>query len=501
LTGRDVNITLNVTNQFPEDVPIYDLQILKTPQTYQSEQGGFTYFTYSNLRGEDLANANIFTDAESRTVLNWTPSGGLLNKNEHRQIVFNATAPVNISVNWSESDSWSSWMNMGNLSATFKINGSITGFEITNVTGVSTAARIAVSKERINESFYWNTSLNLTNTAVAPLDYELRQISLWATQANQYSNPGDISTWVNRTTRIATEYGALTNSYANATWFPRLNFSAGNTIDNYSISFNYSLVPVVWATADFVILDDGTQIISVNRTESNPEAPYLFIEEIYVLLGGYLMKVTKTFSSMESSTSSNQYFVNITLENIGTEKTPDLVTVFDLLPADYNPLIWSSNASASRSNITTGSVIRISDKSGDIDRRLNGALISDFVMGSGNSGLITSGPYTGYWGYHVDLEAFEAPADGDGIYDPSLSTKEVLIRYKMEGNTSIARIENAYIVGVDPIRLEGASPSQSVASRLAISSTATEYIILLSALVLSVSMLIITFMMIGGMKR
>ncbi len=495
MTGRDVNISLNISNNFDEDVEIYDIEVFKTPQLYESTTEGvdYAFFTYHSLRGEDSDNADFFLDDYERTVLNWTPNGGILDSGEEIGVVFNSTAPVNVSLNLSDSDDWSSWMNMGNISAYFKANGSLSGLNIKNVTGRPTAAMMSATKERTDEDGGWNATSNITNIAESPLDYDLRQISLWATKIDEYEDPGDQSSWVGDTTLFATEYGEMSMTTANATWFTDINLSSGTSIDNYTMSFNYSYVPVVWMTADFYLLDDGNQIYTLSETIATQDDDYLYIEEIYVLLGGYLMKATKSFTPLETD-DANRYQVNITLENIGEERTPELVTVFDMLPEDFNPITFSSEIEVSSREMTdSSSIIRISDTSGDIDRTLTGSDTSDFVLGSSDSGEIESGPYSGYWGYHIDLNAFEPGSDGDGLYDSDLSESEVLIRYKMEGNHSLASIENAYIVGIDPIRLEGASPSQSVASRLAMSGDSGERVILVMSLLLSISILLMTF--------
>ncbi len=495
-TGRSVNIDLNVTNRFQQNVPIHSIVIRKTPHFYPADNGGLTSFRYDNLAGEDAANANIFTDSFSRTVIQWEPSGGTLLQNESRQITFDSWAPQNISLDWASEQDWAMWMNMGNLSAEFMILGSISGLQINNVTAVSTAALVSVSKERVNESFYWNATFNITNTALSPLDYELNQVTVWATKMNSYSNPGDFDSLVNDSTLIAPGFGTIHNTTVNATWFPRLNLSSGSTIDNYSIVFDYAYVPIVWMVADFTIFDDGHQIQKLNQSLSRPEDDYLFIEEIYVLFGGYLMKATKALTPLDS-VEGHRYLVNITLENIGDENTPELVTMFDLIPKDFNPLSFTAEIPlGSREMTSFANVLRVSDRSGDIDRRVTGSSISDFVLGSQDTGEIGSGPYQGYWGYNIDFSSINAGSDGDGYYTSSLSESEILIRYKIYGNTSLARIENAYIVGVDPIRLEGASPSQSVASRLAIMSSNLELIILVSTLIFSLSMLTITLIVV-----
>ncbi len=495
LTGRTVNVTLNVTNNFRDAVDIYDIVVQKTPQLYDYDLGPYTFFTYDDLRGLDSGNAGIFTDGYDRTVINWTPRGGTLSQYETAEIIFNSTAPTNISLDWASEDDWAKWMNMGNVSATFKIKGSISGLFIKNATAVSTAALSAVTKERINVSGFWNATANVSNIAKSPLDFELIQLSVWATRQGEYSDPGDTGTWVNDSTTIATSYGEMLGVFANATWFPKLNLSSGSSIGNYSIVFNYSYVPIVWMAADFMIYDDGQQIFRLNQSSSHPEDKYLFIEEIYVLLGGYLIKATKSIAPEESATG-HRYFVNITLENIGTERTPDLITMFDLLPEDFNPLTFTGLDPGFRNMTSTSSLLRISDSSGDIDKRISGSDESDYIMGYADTGEIVTGPYQGYWGYNIDFSALDSGSDGDGRYTQSLSLSEILIRYRMYGNHSLARVENAYIVGVDPIRLEGARPSQSVASRLSIMSSAAEFVIIVCALVLSVAILAITFIII-----
>lgn len=494
MSGRSVDVAVNVSNMFEDDVKIYDLEIYKTPHLYNSsnEDEDFAFFSYDDLRGEDASNANIFVDSYGRTVINWTPSDGVLDSNEVRGIIFNSTAPVNVSVNWSGSDQWANWMNMGNLSASFAANGSLAGFNITNVTARPTDAMVSTTKERINESGFWNTTANISNIAEAPLDYELRQITLWATKQGDYSNPGDQSSWVSDTTFSASAHDQDDNTTANATWRTSLNLSAGTSIGNYSMMFNYSYIPVAWVTTDFFIYDDGDQITLLNQTVSGEDDEYLYIEEIYVLLGGYLMKATKSLIPLETQDESHKYQVNITLENIGDERTPELVTIFDLLPEGFNPLHFVNEEDYTTRELTADrAVLRVSDSTGDITTRLYDPDGSDFVLGAEDSGSIDSGPFEDYWGYHIDLNAFEPNSDDDGFYDVDLSESEVLIRYKMSGNHSLARVENAHIVGVDPIRLQGASPAQSVASRLSVVSTSSERIILLSSIIMSLSMLLV----------
>ncbi len=504
MTGRSLEVAVNVTNMFEDNVDIYDLVISKTPHLYNSTNPNEdnVFFTYDELRGDDVSNAEIFTDSYGRTVINWTPSGGVLSQGETRGIIFNSTAPVNVSINWSESDQWAGWMNMGNLSASFAANGSLSGIELSNLTVRPTDATMSTTKERVNVSGYWNTTANVSNIAKAPLDYELRQVTLWATKQGEFSNPGDQDSWIGDTVLFASAYGQEEGTTANATWRTSLNLSSGSYIDDFSMTFNYSYVPIVWMTADFFIYDDGNQLALLNQTMSGPSDDYLYIEEIYVLLGGYLVKATKALTPLETPDEAHKYLVNITIENIGDERTPDLVTMFDLLPEGFNPLHFANEDEEDSRELTADRrIIRVSDSAGDIDRRLYDPLGSDMVIGAADSGLIDSGPFEGFWGYHIDFRALEPGSDGDGFYDVDRSESEILVRYKMRGNHSLARVENAHIVGVDPIRLDGASPAQSVASRMSLISESSERIILLSSIALSVSLLLLSIIVAKDFKR
>ena len=319
MTGQFVNVTLNVTNSFIDDVQIYDLELTKTPAPYPNVFGGSSYFNYTNLRGEDSGNATI--GFSSFSTLYWNASGRTLDQGETRQIIFDSWAPTNLTVNYSNTSDWAMWLQMGNITADFKLNGSVSGIRLTDIEALPSEVRTSVSKDRVNESWYWNASINLTNDAVAPIDYNLTEVTVWATKMDQSQDPGNLSTWINNTERYATDYPFSSGDYANATWELNLPWAQGIDFDNYSIMFNYSFVPIVWADASFLILDNGTQYFVLNETR-NVDDGYIFIEEIYVLLGGYLMKVTKHLTPLNLSNQANMYMVNVTLENIGTKQTP-----------------------------------------------------------------------------------------------------------------------------------------------------------------------------------
>jgi hypothetical protein len=502
MTGESTHIFVNATNSFPDPVTLYDVEFTKTPEQYNSTLGPgvYAYFNYTNLTGQDAASAVLYTDGYGRSILSWNASGGDLAPGETAQIRFDAWAPQNISIPWNDSADWATWMRMGNLSASFKFNGSMTGIRIINVTSVSPASRLSVRKDRWNET-HWNGTVNISNDAVAALDYDLQKVSIWATQYQQYTDPGNTATWIQNTNLTAYGFGFLPGTqYANATWWPRINLSNGTFNDSHSILFNYSLIPIIWATADFRILDDGTQIFTLNQSQTL-ENGYLFIEEIYVLLGGYLVKATKQLTPIDQVGVRNRYIVNITIENVGTEKTPGWISMFDLIPKGFWPRVFAGGGAAQSLdiNMTNENEITITNSLGGWD--FLGT--TDTIWGSADTGYISGGEYDGYWGYHIDFRALDATSNGDGYYDSSDPTTEIGIAYYIQGNSTISSIENAYIIGVDPIRLEGANPSRTVASKLAAQSSSWEYVVLISSLSISLSVLAVGIKYIhsGGRKR
>ncbi|MFP4111835.1 MAG: hypothetical protein ACLFPQ_05530 [Candidatus Woesearchaeota archaeon] len=496
LTGQSTHITLNVTNSFPTPVTFSNLVITKTPEGFPSSDGGLEYFRFTDLSGDDSGNATIFDDISGRTILQWNASDGDLSPGETRQIEFNAWAPENISVSWENYEDWGVWLRMGNISSTFGFNGSMSGLEIESVVGVSPALRYAISKDRVNET-HWNATVNMTNDASAALDYELSHVSIWATRNLMVRDPADQDNWINNTNVTTTGVSGFSGPYANYTWWPRINLSNGTSNTNYSILFNYSLVPIVWAHANFMILDDGTQIFKLNRTEAIEDG-YFFIEEIYVLLGGYLMKVTKLITPLENPTIDNLYEVNVTIENVGKERSPELITMFDLVPKGFMPLNYLTNATMSNRTMYRPEVLYVTNRNGLY--RPVFATVGDSIWGGSDTGEVSGGPYSGYWGYHLDMMALNSSSDGDGYYDASLSYSEVGVRYKIVGNTTISSVENAYLIGVDPIRLEGGNPSKSVMSIFDLWSRSWEPVIIISSILLSSSLLVVGIKYLGNIN-
>ncbi|MFP4111834.1 MAG: hypothetical protein ACLFUO_02455 [Candidatus Woesearchaeota archaeon] len=483
MTGRSVDVNINATNSLNSDVEVYDIIVIKEPEGFPAVGGGNVYFNFTDISGEDASNASI--DMESGiSILQWNVSDNTLTRGESTWINFKAWAPLNISTDWHNYEDWGEWMRMGNLSASFKLNASLAGLQIKDAKAKTTDFSIGLSKDRINES-HWNGTINMSNTADAPLDYNVSFVSIWATKYQTYDDPGNISTWINNTNVSAYSFSDFLGPYANVTWRPYINLSGGTANDQFSMIFNYSLVPIIWSDIDFFILEDGNQVQELEQAVTSQDG-YLFIEEIYVLLGGYLIKSTKTITPIEMGDMNNTYQVNITLENVGTETTPEWITMFDMVPRGFNPLLRAIDDLAPNRSMAIANRINVTTWTGAWVDLTSELASSSTVLGYQDSGEITSGAFEGYWGYRIDFNALNSTSNGNGIYDPSHSTQEIGIRYRISGNNTISSIENAYIVGVDPIRLEGGNPSRSVSSLFRLTSSSGEYLLIIISLAVSV---------------
>jgi hypothetical protein len=246
--------------------------------------------------------------------------------------------------------------------------------------------------------------------------------------------------------------------------YPRIAVANGSSYASTPVTFAWAWVPIVWADANIKILDDGTQIKTVHSGEDK-SGGYLFIEEIYVMKG-YFIKATKRIIPY-GAIKPNIYNVSIVIENIGTQKTPDLLTLFELVPPGFYGIILSTGLNDNDRNMADGeNLLSISNSTGSMRYDAQ----SDLVLGLVNTGIINSGisSYNNYSGFRVDLKALKPNSNGDGVYQSALqnASREVLISYQLNGTGSMSRIQNVYVIGVDPVRLDGAQGSTNLDSSM-----------------------------------
>lgn len=468
IEGGTFRIDVGIENSLSTPVNISNVKVIKTPGGYYNQNGDMVYFNYSNLAGADSVNAQLLPYAGAYTQLIWNVSNlqnitpAYLGGNQYN-ISFDVTVPSGLngtfptlSGTW-DNTTWGAYMLIGEMLINMTTTSSMTMFEIENVLGHSTA-RLDVTKERLNET-HWNTSVNFNNTA-SSIDYNLTKITIWSTNFTAGAFDPD-------TNRI----GA-----SEVTLLPNVTVANGSSWLGVSQSFAWDWIPIVWSDAVYKILDDGTQIQKITETKTI-ENGYWYIEEIYVLKGGYLIKVTKEINPITND--QNAYNVTVLLENIGTEKTPDWVSMFDLVPSDFQ--------------LTDADDPTV----GFADRDFNGAgnryniFQPAQLRGINQFASIAGGPYNGYRGYRADFFEIMNGSNGDGVYDNTDS--EVLFQYILDGTGNLSRVGNAFLVGIDPQRTDGQVSSTNAPDtnlKLESEKSSSETAITLVSLVVALAALI-----------
>lgn len=435
IEGGSFRINITVRNSLTTPVNVSKVRIIKTPGRYYNQAGSYVYFNYTSVSGPDSTNATLMPyNGVSRLI--WNVSG-LENitptylGGTPRTILLNVTVPRGLNGTFPTAErrwrnqTWGAYMLIGDVVVNVTMQGSISTMGIRNVLGTSTAT-MEVQKTRLNAT-HWNTSARFNNTATS-IDYNLTRITIWSINYTAGAfNPSSA--------------GAISGSLLSRT--PSAAVGNGSVWAGLSNTFAWNWVPIVWANATYKILDDGTQIQKIveTRTVSNG---YIYLEEIFVLKGGYLIKVSKQIVPITGN--KNAYNVTLLLENIGSEKTPDWVSMFDLIPPNFEILnVTNTNVGFASRLMSGNSRYAVSQAS-----QLRG--VSAFAA-------IATGVYTNYQGYRADFRELMNGSNGNGRYDAVSS--EVRFNYLINGTGSLSRVSNAFLVGVDPQRTDGSVSSVS----------------------------------------
>ncbi len=387
----------------------------------------------------------------------WSPNGGTLVFNQSKNITYRVRAPYSVPFTASyqaifENISYDVGVLISNLSldqvnATSAINFS---FQKRITQPADNALSHNVTYE-IRPQI--GTDLNIT--------FDINRVTLWVTQNIDPSNDTSGTVW-----------GPLTVNYTNPSGGPmkEINISTlwGNS--SYYWTFNFTdgsnssyPPPIVWMKPEFAITNKYGQIMNYTTTRSGQE---IFIKYIYVI-HGYWLEVSKNVSNI----GEDQYQVDIRVENIGNGWTPqfEMVTVYDFIPDNFK--VWGMTPAPFKcptgsycTNLSVG--VPSSDYYGmsykwDIPWK-----------GTMNSSL---GPKSG------------PQATGGGNYSWNVS-------YKVNG-TGEYKVSDLYIVGLDPLKVDGAGVSPVIAVITGLQSYSKEILylgIVAFLIVVNVTNLVIT---------
>ncbi|WP_456416271.1 hypothetical protein [Methanocaldococcus sp.] len=353
-----------------------------------------------------LWNGPYFT-GNTNDSLNWT--GIILNSTQ------NATINITIQGNYTYANRTDILAQYGFAVIFFKYNGTKSG---TGVYGAYASGLISISAfkegpiKNITSGVYniWYEQANVTNKATKYY-FNITKLTIWAANistldlANNSINPFNI-------------IPGSEHSISSILLSPR---EIWNT-SKYEFIFND--VPVVWANCSFRVVNSNITVLNESDNEYSPKfgSSYIIVEKIYVI-GSYLLKVTKHVIPEGNGT----YDVYIVVENIGSQKTPDYVYVYDMIPYNFTISdIWVNQSSM-------------------LAQHYNNNLSINYTGFT----VVSTGIYnvSYYWALH----SLYPGANGDGYWNATeiQNNQTVVIHYTLNG-TGTFYPSYVFIVGIDP---------------------------------------------------
>ncbi len=307
----------------------------------------------------------------------------------------------------------------GQFTLNFQTEDTTSHLSLVGVNGTG-PARIYVEKERIGV-FNWNERPYFENPTTE-LNYTLNSFTVWSTQSTGIPDPGD--------SKLADSWYKwnLTTKINSSTFWP----STGN-IEREFVTMDANLIPFVWGTANFTLSPDMYHF----HTNSTNET-YIYYEKI-MLVAGYFLRATKNITIFQDTV----YKVQLNVSNLGNRMTPELVIVADLIPKEFNitymDLMNITSTNATKGYATEGSI------EGIMWQRWGS-------MYNFTNNVSASGDFSNDMIYYWNLTRVHP--------DESIE-----IEYYLNGTGSAFSLLDAYIIGIDPIKVSGyhASPALKIA--------------------------------------
>ncbi|MFP4403056.1 MAG: hypothetical protein ACLFPJ_01750 [Candidatus Woesearchaeota archaeon] len=435
LAGYNWTLNQTVINNNPLGNDITNLNINMMPQDVVWNDTNVFPFVFAGLY-ELGDNLNVNTADPSMWI--WDVNGGTLPHGDNVSIKFNMTAPFSVP-----------------FTATFMaLLENITydvSYAMTNLTveQINASADIEYSEEK--RIFRPADNLNNSNVTweVRPkvyselnISYDLNKVELWVT--NTDGNPNDIVSGLNVTHEgMPLKEINLTTNWGNSSYFWYFNYTDSTD------------PPVVWIRPEWLITNDYGQILNHTTTVSGED---LYMKYIYVV-HGYWLEIEKNISNI----GEGQYRINTTVKNIGNGWTPiyEAVTVYDFVPDEFTAWNFSDDTFNNQSVGIEGS-----NYYGD--------------------SYVWSIPWKG------DMNSSLGPMKGPNATGAENYTWNVAYTVNGTGTYSVSEL---YIVGLDPLKVDGAHTSPLITIISGIKSKTNELIyigIILFLILINVTNLFMT---------
>jgi len=449
LAGYNWTVEQTITNLNYLQTNISNINITITAQDVLWNS---TLFNFSlqelNAVGDYL---NVYGNGTSNYQWWWTPNGGELEFNNSENISYQVRAPYSVP--------FTATYRALLESITYDVNFLISNVSLDYINGsadinFSLEKRIAQPADNtLSHNVTWeirpsiNTKENIT--------FDINKVTMWVTENLDPTNDTGDTAW-----------GGLNITHTGSP-MKEINISTQWGNSSYYWFFNYTdganstyPPPIVWMQPEWLITNAYGQIMNYTTTRSGTD---YYIKYIYVI-HGYWLEVAKNVTSI----GEDQYRINIFVENIGNGWTPEFtyVTVYDFVPNDF--AVWNmSNGGCPSTQCQNLSV---------------GSVGSDFYGMSYRWNIPWKGTMNASLGPKVGPDA------------TSWDNYSWNVSYTVNG-TGPYKVTDLYIVGLDPLKVDGASVSPVIAVITGLQSYTKEIIylgIVAFLIVINVSNLIIT---------
>lgn len=449
LAGYNWTVTQSMTNDNYLQLNISNINVSITARNVSWNNSEFNFSLEEVLPTGDYA--NVIGNGTSNFRWWWMPNGGELEFNQSVNISFRVRAPYSVP-----------------FTATYeaiieKISYDV-NFLISNLTilHINASADLNFSLEKriaqpadntLSHNVTWEVRPHITSPI--NITYDINKVSMWVTEDLNPLNDTGNTVWGNlsRTyTGAPMKEVNITTSWGNSSYWWLFNYTDGYNSSNPP--------PVVWMKPEWLITNDYGQIMNYSATRNGRD---LYIKYVYVI-HGYWLEVAKNISNI----GEDMYRVDIRVDNIGNGWTPEFtyVTVYDFIPNDF--AVW---------NMTNGGC--------------PSSQCQDLAVGTAGSDFYgTSYRWNIPW--KSGMNSSLGPKNGpDAVVESWYSWN---VTYNVNG-TGPYRVTDLYVVGLDPLKVDGASVSPVIAVITGLQSYTKEIIyigIVAFLIIVNVTNLVIT---------
>jgi hypothetical protein len=434
LAGANWTINQSITNNYVTNKTITNLNItMRTANVTWND-------TYNNFSFGGLYSVGDYTNVTqiSSNEWWWAPNGGNLNWHTNASIKYNTTAALSVPFT-------ATYLAIRE-SVSFEVDYLFSNLSIDEINGsakmdINFEKRIIRPTDNLENH---NVTWEITPEVTVPVNitYDINKVTLWVTENLDPTNKTENTNWglleVNYTGSPMKQIN-MTNSWGNSSYVWTFNYTDGANAANPP--------PIVWMRSEYLIANQWGQIYNYTQSVAGND---IYLKYIYVV-HGYWLEVSKNVSNI----GEDQYQIDIHVENIGNGWTPEFekVTVYDFIPNEFaewdmGPAAYDCLSGGSAcTNLSIGTVgDDFYGMSYRWDIEWKGTMNSSLGPKNGPN-AVTSGNYS--WN----------------------------VSYKVNG-TGPYRVTDLYIVGLDPLKVDGAFTSPIITIISGIQSYTNEIIYL-----------------------